>query len=168
MCLRTETHRVPGGHPTTRNHTHGPSQNSRGSRLASTDHSNRCPVVFGIHRILPIFHPKLLQNRETPATTNKERHGLGMGRRSETSLRTPQNSNVPTPSVSPTQLQQIVRCSYRRISLWRGRHTLTRGRNTPECKNLKTTAPPHSLLLGHIHPSRKKLRHLRTRIVGRS
>src|SRR5712671_3148211 len=91
-----------------------------------------------------------------------------MGRRPKTSFRTPQNFNVSTPSTSPAKLQQTVRRPHRRISLWRGRHNLTRGRNTPRRQNFETFTSPHSLLLSHVYPSRKKLRHLRTRTFSGS
>src|SRR5712671_4028983 len=160
MRFRTETHRILRGHPTTWHDTHGSNQNPGSSGLASTDHSNGCQVFPRVHRILPVFHPELLQNRQTPTTTNEKRHDLGMGKRSKTSLRTPQNSDVSTPSTRPTKLQQTLRRAHRRISLWRGRHTLTRGRATPKRQNLKTITPPNSVLLGHVHSSGKKLRHL--------
>src|SRR5712671_7419152 len=67
------------------------------------------------------------------------------------------------PSTRPTKLQQTIRRAHRRISLWRGRHTLTGGRNTPKRQNFETTTSPHSLLLSYVHSSRKKLRYLRTR-----
>src|SRR5712675_3303868 len=166
--LRTKTHRIPGSHPTTRNYSHGPDQNARGSRLAPTNHRNRRPIILRLHGVLPVLHSKLLQNRKTSPTTNEKRHRLGMGTRTKTSLRTPQNLNVPTPSTRSTKLQQTVCCTHRRLSLWRGRHTLTRGRNTPKRQNLETVASPHSLLLGHVHSGRKKLRHLRERTPSRS
>src|SRR5712671_1691187 len=168
MRLRTKTHRIPRSHLTTWNYPHGPNQNARSSRLAPTNHCNRRPIIPRLHGFLSILHSKLFQNRKTPPTTNKERHCLGMGTRPKTSLRAPQNPNVSTPSARTTKLQQTVCCTYRRFSLWRGRHTLTRGRNTPKRQNLETITPPHSLLLSHVHPSRKKLRHLRTRTPSRS
>src|SRR5712672_1772961 len=112
MRLRTKTHRVLRSHLTTRDHPYGSYQNTRGSRLASTNHGDRRPVIFGFHGILSILHPQLLQNRKTPSTTNKKRHSLGVGRRPKTSLRTPQNLNVLTSSARPTELQQTIRRTY--------------------------------------------------------
>src|SRR5712671_2470950 len=168
VCLRAKTHRIPRSHPTTWHHPHGPDQNTRGSRLASTNHRNRCPIIPRVHRVLPILHSKLLQDRKTPPTTDEKRHRLGMGTRTKTSLRTPQNLNVPAPSTRSTKLQQTIRRTHRRFSLWRGRHTLTRGRNTPKRQNLETVASSHSLLFGHVYSGRKKLRHLRERTPSRS
>src|SRR5712671_8217074 len=166
--LRTKTHRIPRSHPTTWNYPHGPDQNARSSRLAPTNHRNRRPIILRLHGVLSILHSKLLQNRKTSPTTNEERHSLGMGTRAKTSLRTPQNLNVPTPSTRSTKLQQTIRRTHRRFGLWRGRHTLTGGRNTPKCQNLETVTPPHSLLFSHVHPSRTKLRYLRERTPSRS
>src|SRR5712671_6070020 len=86
MRLRTKTHRIPRSHPTTWNNPHGPDQNPRSGRLASTNYRNRRPIVFRLHRVLSILHSKLFQNRKTSPTTNKERHRLGMGTRTKTSL----------------------------------------------------------------------------------
>src|SRR5712672_2926088 len=166
--FRTKTHRIPRSHLTTWNYPHGSDQNARSSRLAPTNHRNRRPFILRLYGVLPILHSKLLQNRKTSPTINKERHCLGMGTRAKTSLRTPQNLDVSTPSTRPTKLQQTVRCTYRRFGLWRGRHTLTGVRNAPKRQNFETVTPPHSLLLSHVHPSRKKLRHLRERTPSRS
>src|SRR5712671_3275810 len=166
--LRTKTHRIPRSYPTTWNYPHGPDQNARGSRLAPTNHRNRRPIILRLHGVLPILHSKLLQDRKTSPITDKKRHRLGMGTRTKTSLRTPQNLNVPTPSTRSTKLQQTIRRTHRRLSLWRGRHTLTRGRNTPKRQNLETVTPPHSLLFSHVHSGRKKLRHLREGTPSRS
>src|SRR5712675_188908 len=168
MRLRTKTHRIPRSHFTTRNHPHGPDQNARSSGLASTNHGDRCSVVLRLYRVLSILHSQLLQNRKTPPTVDKKRLGLGVGTRPKTSVRTLEDVNVSTPSTCPTKLPQTIRRTHRRIGLWRGRHTLTRGRNAPKRQNLETITPPHSLLLSHVHPSRKKLRHLRERTLSRS
>src|SRR5712671_6699540 len=105
MHLQTKTHRVFRSHLTTRDHPYGSDQNTRGSRLASTNHGDRRPVILRFYGILSILHPQLLQNRKTSPTTNKERHSLGVGRRPKTSFRTPQNPNVLTPGARPTELQ---------------------------------------------------------------
>src|SRR5712672_2806707 len=168
MRLRTETHRIPRSYPTTWNHSHGPDQNAGGSGLASTNHGDRCSVILRLYRVLSILHPQLLQNRKTPPIVDEKRFGLGVGKRSKTGVLTPEDTNVSTPSTRPTELQQTVRRTHRRIGLWRGRHTLTGGRNTPKRQNLETATPPHSLLFSYVHPSRKELRHLRTRAFGGS
>src|SRR5712672_1646266 len=104
MCFRTETHRILGSHPTTWYYSHGSDQNPRSSGLAPTNHRHRCSIVLRIYRVLSVFHSELLQDRKTPTTTNKEGHGLGMGRRPKKSVRTPKNPNVSTPGTSSTQL----------------------------------------------------------------
>src|SRR5712671_5311007 len=159
--LRTKTHRIPRGYFATRNHPYGPDQNARSSGLAPANYSDRRSVIPRFYRILSLFHPQLLQNCKTPPTVDEKRLGLGVGTRPKTSVRTLKDANVPTSSACPTKLQQTIRCTHRCIGLWRGRHTLTRGRNAPKRQNLETITPSHSLLLSHVHPSRKKLRHLR-------
>src|SRR5712672_2058393 len=64
-----------------------------------------------------------------------------------------------------TPIRQTICSSHGRIGIWRGRHTLTSGRNQPQ-KPPKTTPPPHRILLSNVHAKRKKLRHLRTRAAG--
>src|SRR5712671_4125705 len=66
---------------------------------------------------------------------------------------------------NPTPIRQTIRSSHRRISIWRGRHTLASGRNQPQ-KPPKTTPPPHCVLLSNVHANRKELRHLRTRAAS--
>src|SRR5712672_3000644 len=104
MRLRTKTHRIPRSHLTTRNHSHGPDQNTRCSGLASTNHGDRRSVVLRFYRVLSILHPQLLQDRKTPPAVDKKRFGLGVGTRSKTSVRTPEDTDVPTPSTRPTEL----------------------------------------------------------------
>src|SRR5712671_5286560 len=157
MRLRTKTYRIPRRHFATRNHPHGPDQNARSSGLATADYSDRRSVIPRFYGVLSILHPQLLQNCKTPPTVDEKRLGLGVGTRPKTSVRTLKDVNVSTPSTCPTELQQTIRRTHRRIGLWRGRHTLTRGRNAPKRQNLETITPPHSLLLSHVHSSRKKL-----------
>src|SRR5712671_5447961 len=102
MRLRTKTHRILRSHLATRNHPHGPDQNARGSGLASTDHGDRCSVILRLYRVLSILHPQLLQDHKTPPIVNEKRLGLGVGTRPKTSVRTPEDANVPTPSTCPT------------------------------------------------------------------
>ena len=64
-----------------------------------------------------------------------------------------------------TRLRQTILPVDRRLSLRCGSHTLTRGRNKPAHQKTNTTT--HRLLLRHVHPHRKKLRHLRTRLTSR-
>src|SRR5712671_5385250 len=104
MRLRTETHRILRSYPTTWNHSHGPDQNARGSGLASTNHGDRCSVILRLYRVLSILHPQLFQDRKTPPVVDKKRLGLGVGTRSKTSVRTPEDTDVSTPSTCPTEL----------------------------------------------------------------
>src|SRR5712671_1634191 len=104
MRLRTKTHRIIRSPLTTWNHSHGPDQNARGSGLASTNHGDRCSVVLRLYRVLLILHPQLLQDCRTPPVVDKKRLGLRVGTRPKTSVRTPEDTNVSTPSTRPTEL----------------------------------------------------------------
>ena len=57
-----------------------------------------------------------------------------------------------------TQLHQSILPIHRRLSLQCSSHTLTGGRNKPS--HAKTHSTTHCLLLHHVYPHRKKLRHL--------
>src|SRR5882757_434331 len=81
------------------------------------------------------------------------------------SLRHSKDAHVHKTRANPTPVRQTIRTSHRRISIWRGRHTLTRGRHQPT-KTLKTSPPPNRLLFSNIHSDGKELRHLRTRVAG--
>src|SRR5712671_2551525 len=105
MCVQTEAYRIPGSHPPTWNDSHGPNQNPRRGRLATTNHSHQCTILLGFHWVLPVFHTQLLENRKTPLVANTKRHAMGMGRRSKTGVRTPEDPNVPAPRTGPTKLQ---------------------------------------------------------------
>jgi hypothetical protein len=70
---------------------------------------------------------------------------------------------VPTTGPQITQLHQTIRCIHRRIGIWRGSHTLTRGWSQRTKSN---QISPDRLLFGHFHRDRKKLRHLRQRTIG--
>src|SRR6266403_3644138 len=53
------------------------------------------------------------------------------------------------------------------IGVWRGRHTLTRGKRLPLInQKIKTHSPSNCVLLGHLHTHRKKLRYLRKGATG--
>jgi Reverse transcriptase (RNA-dependent DNA polymerase) len=80
-----------------------------------------------VHRLLPILHQRLLENSKTVTTPHTQRNPLAMGRRTTTSLQHIMKSNVPTTRPQTTRLHQTIRHVHRRIGLWRGSHTLTRG-----------------------------------------
>src|SRR5712672_4167156 len=85
---------------------------------------------------------------------------MGLDGNQNNSIRDAEKANVLKTSTDPTTIRQTICSTHRRIGIWRGRHTLTRGRNQPP-KTLETTPPPHRVLLGDVHANRKKLRHLR-------
>src|SRR5712672_2238246 len=103
----------------------------------------------------------LTTHRRMPSTRpDEESNIVGLGRSPDESLRDAKDAHVHETSANPTTIRQTIRTPHRRISVWRGRHTLTRGRHQPT-KTLKTPPPPDCLLLGDVHSDRKELRHLR-------
>src|SRR5712675_223655 len=128
--------------------------------MAVPEKPHRCPLILRIHWILPILHPQLFTRRTTFTRPDKESDPVDLGRGPNKSLRNFKDAHVHETSANPTAIRQAIRTPHRRISIWRGRHTLTRGRHQPT-KTLKTPPPPASLLLGNVHSDRKELRHLR-------
>jgi hypothetical protein len=142
----------------------GPSQSTRGSRLETPTNGPRHQSIPGIHRILPILHQRLLEDRKTTNPPNQEGNTIRMGRSPSQGLRNPQKTHVPEPDPAPARLHQTILPSHRRVRVRRGSCTLTRGRQTPQ-ENL-TNQTPYSLLLRNVHPNRAQLRHLRERAPG--
>src|SRR5712672_3044443 len=88
-----------------------------------------------------------------------------MDSRPDKSVRNTKVAHVFETRTNSTPIRQTIRSSHGRIGIWRGRHTLTSGRNQPQ-KPLKTTPSPHRILLSNVHTNRKELRHLRTRAAS--
>jgi hypothetical protein len=156
--LRSKRSRVLRRHLGSQHHTDGPSQGARSSRLETPTNGPRRQSLPGIHRILPILHQRLLEDRKTTNPSYQESDAICMGRSPNYSLRDPQETYVPKPNPTATRLHQTILPSHRRVRVRRGSRTLTGGRQTPQ-KNL-TNQTPHSLLLRNIHPNRAQLRHL--------
>jgi hypothetical protein len=159
--LRGKRSRVLRRHPGSQHHTDGPSQGAGSSRLETPTNGPRRQSLPGIHRILPILHQGLLEDRKTTNPSYQESDAICMGRSSNHSLRDPQETYVSKPNPTATRLHQTILPSHRRVRVRHGSRTLTGGRQTPQ-KNL-TNQTPHSLLLRNIHPNRAQLRHLRER-----
>jgi hypothetical protein len=126
--LRSKGSRVPRRHPGPQHHTDGPSQSARSSRLETSTNSPRRQSLPGIHRILPILHQRLLEDRKTTDPPHQEGDTIRMGRSPSKSLRDPQETHVPKPDLTPTRLHQTILPSHRRIRIRRGSRTLTGGR----------------------------------------
>src|SRR5712671_6195220 len=118
--------------------------------MAVSKKPHRRLLLLRLHRILPILYPKLLTCRMTPIRSDKEGDTMDLDRSPNKSLRNPENADVLKTGTDSTTIRQTIRSSHRRIGIWRGRHTLTRGRHQPP-KTLKTTPPPHCILLSDIH-----------------
>jgi hypothetical protein len=80
MRLREKGSRIPRRHPGPQHHTDGPSQSTRSSRLETPTNSPRRQSLPGIHRILPILHQRLLEDRKTTDPPHQEGDTIGMGR----------------------------------------------------------------------------------------
>src|SRR5712671_2959202 len=127
--------------------------------MAIPKEPHRCSLLSGVHGLLSVLHPQLLARRAPPVRPNKEGDALDMDRSSDNSVRNAKETHVLETRLNPTAVRQTVRSTHGRIGIWRGRHTLTRGRNQPP-KTFKTTPSPHRLLLSNIHTDGEKLRHL--------
>src|SRR5712672_1237131 len=90
---------------------------------------HRRPLLLRLHGILSILYPKLLMRRTTPIGSDKEGNAMDLDRNPNKSLRDPENANVLKASIDATTIRQTCRSSHRRIGIWCGRHTLTRGRH---------------------------------------
>src|SRR5712672_311350 len=97
--------------------------------MATTEKPNRRPLIPRIYRILSLLHPQLFKGRAPPVGPNKESNPLGMDRSADNSVRNAEETHVLQTRVNTTPIRQTVRGTYRCIGIWRGRHTLTRGRN---------------------------------------
>src|SRR5712672_1668205 len=133
--------------------------------MAVPEKPHRRPLVLRFHWILPLLHPQLLTRRTTFARPDKESDPVDLGRGPDEGLRNPKNAHVHKTGADPTAIRQAICTSHRRISIWRGHHTLTRGRHQPT-KTFKTPPPPYCLLLSDVYTDREKLRHLRTRTTS--
>ena len=164
MPIRTNTSGIPRGDTRKGDSTDGPSKDERNSGLATTTNGERRSGISGIHRILPIFHPELFENRPPPHTPHKKGRCVQLGGTTGQSIRNIEVPHVRATRATATRLQQTLLPLHRRIRLRHGSRTLTGGRTKPT--HQKTHATPHSILLGHLHPHRTKLRYLRTRATG--
>src|SRR5712671_642779 len=143
--IHTKTHRVPRGRTGKQHHSDGPNQNKRSRRMATPKEPHRCPLILRFHRILSLLHPKLLVCRKTLVRLNEESDTMDLDRSSNKGFRDIEDTDVLKTRTNPATVRQTLRSPYRRIGLWRGHHTLTRGRNQPP-KTFKTTSSPHCLL----------------------
>jgi hypothetical protein len=126
--LRSKGSRVPRRHLGPQHHTDGSSQGARSSGLEISTDSPRRQSLPGIHRILPILHQRLLEDRKTTDPPYQKGDTICMGRSPSESLRHPQETHVSKPDPTPTRLHQTILPSHRRVRVRRGSRTLTGGR----------------------------------------
>jgi hypothetical protein len=127
MHVRTTLHRISRSTSEQRNSTHGRCQSRKSPQMAPSFKHHRSPQIPWIHRLLPVFHKRLLKDRKAPTPPHAQLDPLALERRTTTSLQKVTRLNVPTTSPQTTRLHQTLRGVHRRISIWRGSYTLTRG-----------------------------------------
>src|SRR5712672_3673285 len=164
-CIRPTSHRIPRCRPRRQHDPNGSHKNQGSSGVATTKKSNRCPLLPGIYGVLSVLHPKLFESRTPSAGSNEESNPLDMDNGPDNSIQNAEEVNVLETRLDPTTIRQAIHSTHRRISIWRGRNTLARGRSQPS-KTLKATPAPHRLLLSNVHTDGKELRHLRERTFG--
>src|SRR5712671_2375380 len=156
MRVHAKTYRIPGSGVRKQHNPDGPHQNQGRGRMAIPEKPHRCPLISRLYWVLPLLHPQLLTHRTTLTRPDEESDPVDLGRSPDKSLRNPKDAHVYKTGADPTAVRQTICTSHRCISIWRGRHTLTRGRHQPT-KTLKTPPPPDCLLLGNIYTNRKEL-----------
>ena len=84
------------------------------------------------------------------------------------SLWPPESTHVQSTSLNPAQLREKVLPPSRCLSIWRGCHTLIRGRsyNPLSRKTSKTSLTSNRILLSNVHPNWAKLWYLQQRIAS--
>src|SRR5712671_684437 len=97
--------------------------------MATPEEPYRCLLIPRLHRVLPLFHPELLACHKTLTRFDKESDAMGLDRGTNDGVRDTKKTNVLKTSADPTTVRQTIHSAHRCISIWRGRHTLTRGRD---------------------------------------
>src|SRR5712672_290832 len=165
MCVHAKTYRIPRGGTGRQHDPDGPHQNQGRSRMAIPEKPHRRPLISRFHWVLPLLYPQLFARRTTLTRSDEESNPVGLGGGPDEGLRNLKNAHVHETSADPTAIRQAIHTSHLCISIWRGRHTLTRGRHQPT-KSLNDPPPPDCLLLSYVHTDRKELRHLRARTTS--
>src|SRR5712672_1908513 len=165
MCVHTKTYRIPRGGAGRQHDPDGSHQNQGCGRMAISEKPHRRPLISRFHWVLSLLYPQLLACRTTLTRPNEESNPVGLGGSPDEGLRNLKDAHVHETSADPTAIRQAIRTPHRRISIWRGRHTLTRRRHQPT-KTLETPPPPDRLLLSYVYTDRKELRHLRARTTS--
>ena len=93
-----------GRHRRQRTIMNGPKEIARSGQLPNPTEHHRCSSIPRVHRLLPIFRPKLLCNRPPPTWPYKEREHIQMGNTPPRGVRQNQSDNVQGPCPSSTRL----------------------------------------------------------------
>jgi hypothetical protein len=94
MRIREGTGRILGSYPERRDHSDGPIEDKRSSRLASPQQHQRRSSLLGIHWLLPLLHPQLLEDRMTARRAHKESYPLPLATQPTKCLRDAKNLDV--------------------------------------------------------------------------
>src|SRR5713226_2703679 len=128
MCLRTERNRLSRHYRRTGNAKNGSQKDTRSSRLVPADHRYRSTPIFGVHRVLPLFYPKLLKDRPTTPRPYKEDNPMALGQTPIRGVRNFEDPHVSKTCITPAQLRKTLLPPNRCLRIWRGRHILASGR----------------------------------------
>ena len=162
MQVQEGRNRVLRSHSQTEHPPYGPKETQSCCGIANSKEPHEHSTVFRIHRILLILCPKLLQNCTTIIGPYEENNSMALRDEARKSIQKAKKTYVQKSGADTTWLWKEILSINWHIGIWRGHHTLTRGRKiTIPYKASQTNTISHRLLLGHLHTSGKKLQHLR-------
>ncbi len=121
--------------------TNGTGKGQQSERMETPMKCHRSMTVPRIHRLLPIFHPRLLPNRSTPTGPYKAHNTMALESGSTKCLRRTMRQNVRKTCITTAKLRENLLPANWCVGVWCGHCTLTRGR----VQELKTQMPPHLL-----------------------
>jgi hypothetical protein len=147
MCLQTTIYQVPGCTNNPRTGTNGQYKSGKSAQLENSNKHHRGPQIPRVHRLLSLFHQRLLKNHQTIITTNAFANPLVVESRGTSIARNITNSHDQQTGTMTTRLHQTILCSHRHLGVWHGSHTLT-GRRI---RQSETQTTPCRLLLSHLH-----------------
>src|SRR5580693_2089878 len=157
MQLRTTIHRIPRSTRHAGTSTDGRHQNRKSTQLETTHERHRSPQILGVHGILSLLHQGLFETCTSPTATDPPIDPLDMGGSRRRSIRDVTKGYDRQTSTTTTGFHETLRTTHGRIRLWRGSHTLTRGRIKQPNHQQETQAPPCRLLLSYFHRNRTQL-----------
>ncbi len=140
------------------NSANGTREGGQGERLETPMQCNRSPPIPSIYRILQILYPRILTNCPTTLRSHEESDTVALDDGPTKGIWRTTRQNVHETSPIATKFWEDFLPTNWCVSVWRGSHTLTGGRNYYH--HLKTQITPSCLLLCHLHPNRTMARYL--------